>query len=233
MLSGCILSWSTVFFFVQAGISNSAAFGLGLGQAGIGFAGTCLAWVFIRYFGRRTIYLWGMSGMTILMLCIGVCGIFAKRGHDNALWGQAACLLAWVLVYDVSVGPLAFTVIGESSSTRLRNKTISLARFTYNFISLIGGLINPYQINAAAWNWGGLTGFYWAGFAAAATVWCYFCLPEMKGRSYRELDVLFERRIPARQFKSTVVDVDADEEIIQANESKNAVAGTTDHVEYA
>ena len=36
--------------------------------------------------------------------------------------------------------------------------------------------------------------------------WTYFRLPEPKGRTYGELDVLFERRVPARKFKTTSVD---------------------------
>lgn len=36
-------------------------------------------------------------------------------------------------------------------------------------------------------------------------VWAYFRLPECKGRTYRELDILFERRTSARKFKETVV----------------------------
>jgi SP family general alpha glucoside:H+ symporter-like MFS transporter len=35
----------------------------------------------------------------------------------------------------------------------------------------------------------------------------------LQGRSYFEIDVMFERKIPARQFKSYVVDVDADEQV--------------------
>lgn len=41
-------------------------------------------------------------------------------------------------------------------------------------------------------------------------IWCYFRLPEFKGRSYYELDVLFQRRIPARKFKTTAVEPEAD-----------------------
>lgn len=39
----------------------------------------------------------------------------------------------------------------------------------------------------------------------------YFGLPEMKDRSYRELDILFRRKVSARKFSSTEVDIDADE----------------------
>ena len=37
-------------------------------------------------------------------------------------------------------------------------------------------------------------------------------LPEPKGRTYGALDILFEQRIPARKFASTVVDEFAAEE---------------------
>jgi SP family general alpha glucoside:H+ symporter-like MFS transporter len=36
--------------------------------------------------------------------------------------------------------------------------------------------------------------------------WAFFRLPEPKGRSYAELDVLFESRVPARKFKDATVD---------------------------
>ena len=55
-------------------------------------------------------------------------------------------------MYTVSVGPVAFTIIGETSSTRLRNKTIGLARLTYNVVALVAGIMNPYMINATAWS---------------------------------------------------------------------------------
>jgi SP family general alpha glucoside:H+ symporter-like MFS transporter len=38
-------------------------------------------------------------------------------------------------------------------------------------------------------------------------IYVYFRLPEPRGRSYAELDVLFEKKIPARKFEKTEVDV--------------------------
>jgi hypothetical protein len=37
-------------------------------------------------------------------------------------------------------------------------------------------------------------------------VWSYFRLPEAKGRTYEELDLLFQKKVPARKFASTFVD---------------------------
>ena len=38
-------------------------------------------------------------------------------------------------------------------------------------------------------------------------VYTYFRVPEPQGRSFAELDLLFERHVPARKFASTDVDV--------------------------
>jgi SP family general alpha glucoside:H+ symporter-like MFS transporter len=44
-------------------------------------------------------------------------------------------------------------------------------------------------------------------------LWAFFRLPETWNRSYQELDILFAKRIPARKFASTEVDLFEDEEI--------------------
>lgn len=36
-------------------------------------------------------------------------------------------------------------------------------------------------------------------------IWTYFRLPEPKGRTYGELDILFENRVSARNFSKTDV----------------------------
>lgn len=38
-----------------------------------------------------------------------------------------------------------------------------------------------------------------------------FYLPEMKDRSYREIDILFNRKVNARHWAKTAVDVNDDE----------------------
>lgn len=39
-------------------------------------------------------------------------------------------------------------------------------------------------------------------------VYLYFCLPEMKGRNYAELQEMFQNKVPARKFKSYVCHLD-------------------------
>jgi MFS transporter, SP family, general alpha glucoside:H+ symporter len=63
------------------------------------------------------------------------------------------------------------------------------------------------MLNPTAWNWGNYTGFFWAGLCALSTVYTYFRVPEPRGRTFAELDLLFERKVSARKFAKTEVDV--------------------------
>lgn len=63
------------------------------------------------------------------------------------------------------------------------------------------------MLNPLAWNLMGRSGFVWFGSAALCTTWAYFRLPEPKGRTFAEMDVLFERKVSARKFASTKVEL--------------------------
>jgi SP family general alpha glucoside:H+ symporter-like MFS transporter len=44
------------------------------------------------------------------------------------------------------------------------------------------------------------------GTALLTFIWAYFRLPETKGRTYEELDILFAKKVSARKFASEKVD---------------------------
>jgi SP family general alpha glucoside:H+ symporter-like MFS transporter len=69
------------------------------------------------------------------------------------------------------------------------------------------------MLTPTAWNWGNYAGFFWAGSCFSAIVYTYFRVPEPAGRTFAELDLLFERRVSARKFKET--NVDAFEETVE------------------
>lgn len=70
------------------------------------------------------------------------------------------------------------------------------------------------MINPTAWGWRGKTGFFWGGGALLTSIWAYWRLPETKGRTFEELDILFAKRVPARKFKSYQVDAYSEENAI-------------------
>ena len=57
----------------------------------------------------------------------------------------------------------------------------------------------------------GKTGFVYLGTCLGCLVCAYLYLPELKGRSYREADILFNRRVAARAFAKTEIGEDETE----------------------
>lgn len=62
------------------------------------------------------------------------------------------------------------------------------------------------MVNPTEWNLKGKTGFFWGSTGLCVFIWAFFRLPEVKGRTYEELDILFSNRIAARKFAKTKVD---------------------------
>ena len=205
------MGYST-YFYEQAGLDTSNAFTLSVVQYAIGAAGTLLAWTLMTHFGRRTLYVWGQAVLFALLMIIGFCGL-APKSNAASRWAIGSLLIVFTFVYDSTVGPVCYSLVAEISSTRLRQKTVVLARNVYNIGSIVTNILTPRQLNPGAWNWGPLSAFFWAGTCFCCFLWSYFRLPEPKGRTYAELDVLFENRVSARKFKSTKADAFMSEEI--------------------
>jgi SP family general alpha glucoside:H+ symporter-like MFS transporter len=160
----------------------------------------------MSFLGRRTMIFAGMAGMVITLLLIGVLSYPAVHNHD-ATRAQAALILLWQGIYSLTVGAQAFAVTAEISATRVRSKTISLARNSYNVVQIIANTVEPYLINPTEANLKGKTALVWTALAFLALIWCIFRLPETKDRTYEGLDVLFGKRVVAWRFKATEIDL--------------------------
>lgn len=150
--------------------------------------------------GRRTIYGSGMVLMTAILFIIGFLSI--PSNNTGAIWAMASMMDIWTFIYQMTVGPICFVIISEISATRLRTKTIAIGTAVQAAASIIFTVAVPYMLNSDEGNWGGKTGFLFGGISFLCLLWCYFRLPESRGRTYEELDILFQRRVPAREFKS-------------------------------
>ncbi|RVD84815.1 uncharacterized protein DFL_003154 [Arthrobotrys flagrans] len=217
-----IMGYST-YFYTQAGLAPKNAFNMSMAQYGIGMVGTISSWALMIWCGRRNLYI---VGLILLDICLFVIGFIALAPSKSATqWATGSMLLAYTFFYDITIGPVCYSLVTEISSTRLRVKTTVLARGLYSVFSIVNGVIIPYMLNPTAWNWKGKAGFFWGGICFCCIIWCYFRLPEPKGRSYGELDLLFENKISARKFKSTIIDLTS-EEVHEANRPGLAIPAT-------
>ena len=192
----------------------------------LGIMGTLLSWVLMKNCGRRTLYVDGLAVLTVVNFITGCLALglhFDSAGkviNTNISWGIGSMLLIQTFVFDVSLGPVCYSLVPELAAGRLRSKSTVFARNFYNLFGIVNNVLTPFMLNPTAWNWGAKTGFFWAGITFLCFVWTFFRLPEPKDRTYAELDALFEMKVPARKFSSTEVDPFALHPVVNLNEKE-------------
>ncbi|KAL3469087.1 general substrate transporter [Aspergillus californicus] len=204
-LSGFVVSGYGTYFFQQAGLKTQDSFSMSVGQAGLHLLCNLIALPIHGRYGRRPLFLIGIVGMGLTWFIIGFTALAPASTAQG--FAESAIYLLWYCVYQLTVGPGAYTIVAESSTTRLRSHTIGLARNCYNIASIVNTVVGPYILNPTAGNWKGKCGFLTGGILVVCFVWAFFRLPEMRGRTYEELDILFSMNLSAREFKNQPVDI--------------------------
>jgi SP family general alpha glucoside:H+ symporter-like MFS transporter len=136
---GAALMGYSVQFYERAGLSNANAFNMNIGQYVMGAIGTGLSWFLMTYVGRRKIYFYGLLAMLCLLLIVGGLGTMAQ--NDGASWAIGSILLVYTFIYDFTVGPVCYCIVAEIPSTRLKIKTVVLARNFYNMVKILSDAI--------------------------------------------------------------------------------------------
>ncbi|KAK1010575.1 hypothetical protein LTR91_002410 [Friedmanniomyces endolithicus] len=168
------------YFFEMAGVGkpfeNSVAL-VAVGVIAI-IINTCI----ITRFGRRRVFL--MTGLTlcaITMLIVAAVYTAAPNAESTKKL-IVGISVVYIFSYNGAISSYAWLSGGELPSQHLRSYT-----FDPRFIRLTESY-----------------GYIWVPPCLLAALWVYFFLPEVKGRSLEEIDELFERRLPARQFRGYV-----------------------------
>ncbi|KAI1845184.1 hypothetical protein JX265_006979 [Neoarthrinium moseri] len=208
-LTGNLIANQAVYFFRQAGIDSQLAFALGLIVSALQTVFVMLSWILTTYLGRRTIYVWGSLINVCFLLALGVAGSVGKS--TAASLAQASLGLIVSVLFTLGPAPASWVIIAETSAIRLRPLTTGLGRGAYYIVNIPCIFLATYMLNPTGVDLGGKCGYVWAATGFVCFVLAYFFLPEMKGRSFREIDIMFKRKIPARKWKKTVIDIEDDE----------------------
>ncbi|KAL6415157.1 maltose permease [Ilyonectria robusta] len=195
------------YYFRLAGVNNP------LGTVQIAFGtqlfGNLCALVIVDRVGRRPLLVGGTVFMTVVLLVIG--GI-SMMSTQSALTGTVALMVVWGYLHQATLGAVAFVIGAETPSMALRQKTYSINMMSAGASSCLILQIMPYLLNPDQADLGGKICFVFFAMAVPVCIYFYFCLPEMKGRSYVEIEEMFQKRVAARKFKSyvreAVVDLD-------------------------
>ncbi|KAJ0138399.1 General alpha-glucoside permease [Colletotrichum tanaceti] len=203
--AGNLIANQATFFFEQAGMGHDRAFDLNLINSCLQLFANALSWPLTAWFGRRTIYLWGTITNVALLMILGVCASVEQTVATN--YAQAVLGILISFVFAGTLGPISYTIIAETSAVRLRALSTAVGRAAYYVAEIPMIYLASQMLNPTGWNLAGKCGYVWGGTACVCWIMAFFFLPELKHRSYRETDILFNRRVPARKFKSTVIKV--------------------------
>lgn len=199
------------YFMQLAGMPVEQSFNATVGICGVMLVGNISGWFLIEWLGRRGTALYGTL---VLCVCLFIIGILAVVKSSNALVVQVVLMGVWAFVYQGTVGAVAWPISSENATSWLRTPTQSLCTIVNSLSASIWGLSLPYAVNPDQGDLQGKIAFIFASTLAVSVVFIFFCVPETKGRTYSEIDELWNRRVPPRKFaEQKIVSVDVSKDV--------------------
>jgi MFS family permease len=211
-----LLADSSYFIQVVGMSAHNALLFLQLGVA-LGLLSNIASMWVVTKVGRRPLGLTTLSIATLLWFGMGIAGIF---NGVVTIWYAAVTMMivivsltpqshcfkhqtefAFQITVGVGIWPVSYVVGAETSALRLRAKTQGIGWCAGALAQGTFGISLPYMYNIDQGDLRAKAGFVIAGFSLLAFVVTWLFVPEMKERTPAEIDAMFERRLPARQFK--------------------------------
>lgn len=128
-LAGNSFSGYSNYFLQQGGLPPSSALSFVLGQYGINCIGVFGAWFLMSLgIGRRSLYLYGLMGLFSMLLAMGCMYFVRAHAPNTAALATGGLMLGWATVYQLTVGTVCYSLVGEIPSRKLLVKTVALGR---------------------------------------------------------------------------------------------------------
>lgn len=193
-----IIGYST-YFFEMAGVN--APFQNTCIMSGVSaFVLIVNGLVITKYGFRRILLTWGMvlCGLSQLIMA----AVYTVH-PGTILTGKVivGCSIFNQISYTGLISTYAILCAGEFPSQRLRSYTLGIAIGVGSVLGWVIGFTAPYFINPSSLNWGPKYGYIWAGACLIGAIWVWMFLPEVKGRTFEEINEMFEACLPARKFQ--------------------------------
>jgi len=198
------LAGFSVYLFAQAKIGEP--FIWVMVSLAIALTGNMAAFPAMRFIGRRELLV--VCSLVSSAMMFGMAIVYTVTSPDSTAAGKALVGLSIVYtwVYGIGQGPVLWALSTEIPSQRLRSQTVGTASGINFILGWLTSFCTPYFINRDQLGWGPKYGYIWGGSNFILAVWAFLFIPETKGRSLEQLDELFEKRVPPRQFSSFLVE---------------------------
>lgn len=186
------------YFMIVAGLSPTKSITVLEITSGLSLVAIMISWVLVDYVGRRRSIMGCSAFLAVVWLSVGIVGFFSTQ---TALWYMGVMINLVMVFFNVGAGPVIPIITSETSSVRLRAKANAIGFVCNGFASWLFNFCVPYIFNADEGNLGGKTGLIFSAFSVIAWLIFFFELPEMKNRTYLQLDEMFENKVKTREFR--------------------------------
>ena len=131
--------------------------------------------------GRRTLLLWGVSGMTICLFAVGLM-FYLEVGSGPWL---LIFILGFVGSFSASLGPIPWVMISEIFPTKIRGVAMSIAIVTLWLGVILITQFTPILLDGIG---GAFTFWIFMINAIILVIFTYKMIPETKGKTLEEIE---------------------------------------------
>ncbi|GBE86466.1 Probable glucose transporter rco-3 [Sparassis crispa] len=188
-------------FFTNSGISNPFLISVATNIVNV-FMTLPGMWG-VERFGRRSLLLWGAALMCICEFLIAIIGVTISVHNKPGQQGLIALVCIYIAAFASTWGPIAWIITGEIFPLNVRAKAMSMS-VASNWLWNFGiGYATPYLVNTGPGNaaLGAKVFFIWGSTCLGALIFTYFCVPETKGLSLEQIDILYQNSTPLTSVK--------------------------------
>ncbi|OJJ38523.1 hypothetical protein ASPWEDRAFT_36172 [Aspergillus wentii DTO 134E9] len=196
-VSGIILSTTyTAVFLTELGIGGP--FSLTVIASCCTLAGTIAAPFVIDRVGRRPTALVGMSALFIIDAVAGGLAFSADKSSTMTI---AALSFVFNFFWASSFFSMSNLIPSEIATPKLRNHTMAYTVACAQTTAVITTLAVPQLTSADAANLGAKTYLVFAGCMVCILIFVYFFIPETRGRTFAEIDEMYDAKIPVWKWR--------------------------------
>ncbi|CAL0311505.1 unnamed protein product [Lupinus luteus] len=187
--------------FETAGITDKsklllATVGMGVSQASFIILSTFL----MDKVGRKILLLISSGGMMVTLLGLGFCLTIVEHSKQEVTWAISFTIVVtyiFVAFVSIGIGPVTWVYSSEIFPQRLRAQGLAIG-VTVNRITnviVVTSFVSIYHKIT-------MSGSFFMFTAITALAFCFFSfLPETKGRSLEDMEIIFGKKSKEKQMK--------------------------------
>jgi len=152
----------------------------------------------IERFGRRRLLLVGAIGMCICEFLVAIIGVTISVTNASGQKALVALICIYIAFFASTWGPIAWVVTGEIFPLAIRAKAMSLSVASNWLFNWAIAYSTPFLVNVAPGSAGlqSKVFFIWGSTCACCWIFTYFCIPETKGLSLEQIDIMYQNTTP-------------------------------------